>query len=297
MRYALIILFLHTSVTSMAIADTTLRWRGEPLSIQIPVGVERVIRFDAKKMQVGIPRDLAGIASAESNSGFVYLRAARPFDQKRFRFRDKDTGRIYAIDVTASEDGAFQPVRVVDEMIEEPADMLIPGQIPGQVEIEAIEVPDPTWSALVDTDILPEDGAAAPVVPEVHEPVKHPYTTLTRYGMQQLYAPERLITPLDDLVSVNVVKANLTALVPGTRVSAQVLGQWRNLDHLVTALVLQNQGTQTVHLDPRAMRGKQFWLTAALIQDWLSPVDEPGDSTGLVVISHQQWTDYPWLQR
>ena len=58
MRYALIILFLHTSVMSMAIADTTLRWRGEPLSIQIPVGVERVIRFDAKKMQVGIPRDL-----------------------------------------------------------------------------------------------------------------------------------------------------------------------------------------------------------------------------------------------
>lgn len=291
MRYALIILVLHASVTSMAIADTTLRWRGEPLSIHIPVGVERVIRFDARKMQVGIPRDLAGIASAESNSGFVYLRAARPFAQKRFRFRDKDTGRIYAINVTASEGGAFQPVRVVDEMIEEPTDTLIPP------ETEAIEVPDPTWSALVDTDILPEDGDATPVVPEVYEPVKHPYTTLTRYGMQQLYAPERLITPLDDLVSINVAKVDLTALVPGTRVSAQVLGQWRNLDHLVTALVLQNQGTQTVHLDPRAMRGKQFWLTAALLQDWLSPVNEPGDSTGLVVISHQQWTDYPWLQR
>ena len=115
--------------------------------------------------------------------------------------------------------------------------------------------------------------------------------------MQQLYAPERLITPLDDLDSVTVRVTELTALVPGATVSAQVLGQWRNLDKLVTAIVLHNHSNQVVHLDARAMRGKQYWLTAAMIEDWLSPVNQAGDSTGLVVISHQQWTDYPWLQR
>ena len=295
MKHALIALLLFLSLSTSASADTTLTWRGQPLSIDIPVGIERVIRFDANKVQVGIPRDLAGIASAESNNGFVYLRAARPFGQKRFRFRDKETGRIYAIDVTASDAGAFQPVHVVDETVEP--------TIPDPLNIGIEATVDPTWPVQdsLDQDTLDkntlsnhDDSAATPVE---HAPVAHPYTSLTRYAMQQLYAPARLMTPLDDLVSVSVRRTELTALVPGASVSAQILGQWRNLDHLVTALVLHNTSDQVVHLDPRAMRGNQYWLTAALIRDWLSPVNQSGERTGLVVISQQQWTDYPWLQR
>ncbi|MEM7257300.1 MAG: TIGR03749 family integrating conjugative element protein [Pseudomonadota bacterium] len=291
MRSLLTVLMLSLIGTSTVNADTTLPWRGEPLSLQIPVGVERVIRFEAKKMQVGIPRDLAGIASAESNNGFVYLRAARPFEQKRFRFRDKDTGRIYAIDVSAREGSAFQPVHIVDDM-NEPS-------VPNNPGTDITTQTDPTWSALADTISVAADGedTDASTAPPDIAPVTHPYTTLTRYAMQRLYAPERLITPLDDLVTVNVSSEVLNALVPGAHVSAQVLGQWRNVDHLVTAIVLHNQGDHVVHLDPRAMRGKQFWLTAALIQDWLSPINQPGERTGLVVISHQQWMDYPWLKR
>lgn len=291
MKALIMLLVLCISILSTAIADTTLPWRGEPLTLQIPVGVERVIRFEANKMQVGIPRDLAGIASAESNNGFVYLRAARQFEQKRFRFRDKETGRIYAIDVSAREGGAFQPVRIVD-------DMSAPS-VPNPPATDITPPTDPTWSALADTNRIPAGGEDTDesAAREDTAPVNHPYTALTRYAMQQLYAPARLITPLDDLVTVNVTRETLNALVPGARISAHVLGQWRNVDHLVTAIVLHNHSDQAVHLDPRAMRGKQFWLTAALIRDWLSPVNQPGERTGLVVISQQQWTDYPWLKR
>lgn len=292
-RCALLVCVLSLFVSTLSYAvEKKITWTGRPFDITIPVGVERVVKFDAERIQVAFPTDLWGIASAESSQGIVQLRTTRPFENVRVRFRNKDNGKIYSVNVTAvAGETDMSPIVVVDEVPDELDDPLIDtaAKVPG----------DGAWPAQLPVELPPVSSVEVPPVelPEP-EPVNHGITTLVRYAMQNVYAPERLIDELDDVsrISFDGVEREIR-LVPGTSVKSRVLGQWKNNDRYITAVYLQNRTNQSIDLDPRNLTGRHFWQIAALMHSNLAPANTFGDTTTLVTISDKKWVEYSeWLR-
>lgn len=277
------------SVQAIASNDKEVVWTGRPFDITIPVGVERVVKFDAERIQVAFPTDLWGIATAESSQGVVYLRTTRPFENVRVRFRNKDTGKIYSLNVDAVVgESDLTPIRIIDESANDIDGSLVESSMQNGHESEIA--------------ILPESAVTTepPVSPEEQEiePVVHGAPTLVRYAMQNVYAPKRLIYELDDVykISFDGDDRNIS-LVPGVGVKSRVLGQWKNNDRYITAIYLQNLTNQSVDLDPRVLTGRHYWDIAALMHSVLAPANTYGDSTTLVAISDRKWVEYSkWLR-
>ncbi len=84
--------------------------------------------------------------------------------------------------------------------------------------------------------------------------------TLTRFAIQSLYAPDRLlVVPAGVSRTPMQTRRNIT-LVYGASVSARPLISWHGGDFYVTAIELKNQLKQDVILDPRKILGN--WQTA-----------------------------------
>lgn len=288
-----VVLAMSLSVCTAA-DEKELNWTGRPFDITIPVGVERVVKFNAKRIQVAFPTDLWGIATAESSQGVVYLRSSRPFENVRVRFRNKDTGKIYSLNVSAvSDESDLTPIRIIDEAANDIDNSMVPTSIDNQLPVNEL--------GFQEVQQLPSEVPSAPVanVPvEEPEPVFHGVTTLVRYAMQNVYAPDRLIEELDDVsrISFDGEERDIK-VVPGVSVKSRVLGQWRNNDRYVTAVYLQNLTDTEVELDPRILIGRQYWDIAALMHGVLQPANTYGDSTTLVAISDRKWVEYSqWLR-
>ncbi len=273
-RCAVFVLWLF-SAPAFAAELVTLVWDGVAPSLKIAVGIERVIKFENTKIQVGVPIEHMGVVSAESNNGVVYLRCSAPFDKTRYRFREKDSGNLFLVDLTCERGlGPLAPVAIVSPDSEENslAGPPITGQVPRST------VPE-----------LP---------PEIVPPVQYGITTLIRYAMQEVYAPSRLVDHKPDIhrLSFDDSAAPLT-IVPGVRVRSRVLGQWRNERLYITAIYLQNLTSQRVDLDPRYLSGRHTWKAAALMNDELTPANTFGDATTLVTVSNRKWTEEArWLR-
>ena len=79
---------------------------------------------------------------------------------------------------------------------------------------------------------------------------------LTRYAVQNLYAPLRTVEPVAGIGRVNLRRdLPLTTLLPALPVRAQALAAWRLEDQWVTAVKLTNTASRWVELDPRALQG------------------------------------------
>ena len=121
------------------------------------------------------------------------------------------------------------------------------------------------------------------------------FITLTRWVIQQLYAPERL---LKDIAGVSRVEVNQSpvnifrcgARVPtlcGGAVRATAIASWRSLNHYATAVQITNNLDVSIILDPRELVGR--WRTAAFVHSRLGPSGHIDDSTVLVLISDQPY--------
>lgn len=256
-------------------------WDGVAPKINVSVGIERVIRFENTKIQVGVPIDHMGIASAESNNGVVYLRCSAPFAETRYRFREKDTGKIFNIDVSCvSGNTSLAPISIVSPK----SDVLIGG--------ETRHDPNPKMTD-GNSQMIEE-----PFVEPVPEPVQYGVTTLVRYAMQRTYSPERLVDHKDDIQNISFDSdATSLNIVPGVEVRARILGQWKNEGLYITALYLQNLTGEIIDLDPRYLTGRHTWKASALMNNQLSPANTFGDATTLVTVSKNKWTeDAKWLR-
>lgn len=283
------------SVELRAAEETKVTWTGRPFSITIPVGIERVVKFNADRIQVAFPTDLWGIATAESSQGVVYLRTSRPFENVRVRFRNKDNGKIYSLNVTAvAGETDLSPIVIVDEIPDQIDDKTTVVNAPGTDEWEGAYTGGKPLPARLPNS---EETKAAVLAEAEPEPVVHGVTTLVRYAMQHVYAPERLIDELDDVSRISFNKnAKDISLVPGVNVKSRVLGQWKHNDRYITAVYLQNMSVDEIDLDPRVLTGRHYWQIAALMHSVLSPANSFGDSTTLVAISDKKWVEYSqWL--
>ncbi|WP_018608206.1 TIGR03749 family integrating conjugative element protein [Uliginosibacterium gangwonense] len=108
---------------------------------------------------------------------------------------------------------------------------------------------------------------------------------MSRYCLQQVYAPQRLIKPLPGVRQVEIKSAPVAGLYRGGAVMSTPIGAWRSTDQYVTAVRLTNRLAQPLDLDMEALRG--HWL-AATPQHWrLLPNGSDADTTVVCLISAQ----------
>ena len=84
--------------------------------------------------------------------------------------------------------------------------------------------------------------------------------TLTRFAIQSLYAPDRLLVVPSGVSRTPMQTRRDIQLVHGASISAHPLASWHGGDFYVTVVELKNQLKQEVILDPRHIVGN--WQTA-----------------------------------
>ena len=102
------------------------------------------------------------------------------------------------------------------------------------------------------------------------------FVKLTRWVVQQLYAPERLLSDLPGVQQIAVELDSFDLFRCGMRiptacagaVTAVPIASWQSPTHFITAIKIVNQLTQPIILDPRELRGT--WRSAAFVHSKLS---------------------------
>ena len=84
--------------------------------------------------------------------------------------------------------------------------------------------------------------------------------TLTRFAIQSMYAPERLLVIPEGVSRIPMQTKRQITLFYGASIEARPLISWHGGEFYVTAIELKNQLKQDVILDPRHMIG--HWQTA-----------------------------------
>lgn len=244
--YALVLVLMAHAALATALQPIV--WDKTPIDLTLTVGQERLVQFPGP-ITVGVPSGLTQLLRVQTVDDTVYLLAQRPFEATRVIARDRDSGRTYVIDVSASTDGG----QTLPVQIKLTADTDLPGSTAGDV------------NAL-------HDVAAARIG----------YVTLTRFAAQQLYAPARLLADLPGAVRVPI-KPDPVMLLRGDAVTATPLIAWRADGLYLTAVKLTNLLAIPLLLDPRALRGA--WLAATFQHNRLAKHGDEADTTVVYLIS------------
>lgn len=222
-----------------------IEWKKAPIRLELVVGQEQRIEFPAA-VKVGVPASVQGVLRTQSVNGTVYLLAHATFGSNRLMVRELESGNIYLFDVTATEDGG-------------------PGH-PIQIYVTG------------------EQGSEKDQATGGHEPAQErpDFIQLTRFAVQQLYAPARLVKDQPGIVRAPVHRDPIDLYHGGT-VEAVPLVAWRAKGFYVTAVKLTNRTEQALTLDPRNLRGT--WLTATFQHHRLFPKGDEADTTAVYLIS------------
>ncbi|MDE9536563.1 TIGR03749 family integrating conjugative element protein [Xenorhabdus bovienii] len=231
-------------------ADELMKWERIPLSIALKIGQERII-FADRNMRVGFPPSLNDKLRIQSAGGAVYLKASQSFPPTRLQLQDSENGEIILLDITATNTGPTEPVRILypDEKSSAPKE----------------GSPHQRKSAL---------SAPAPVV-------------LTRYAAQHLYAPLRTVEPVTGIHPISLhLPEFITTLYPSEPIVVSPLAGWGVQNYTVVALKLRNTAKRNITLDPRALQGQ--FVAATFQHRWLGEAGTPEDTTVLYLVTTGQ---------
>lgn len=245
----------------------TVYWDQRPIPITLQVGVERQIHFPAG-VRLGIPAQVNHALRTQSVAGTVHWLASEPFKPVRVQVREIDSGRTYLLDVGAAAEGG--DVGAMTIAPRPPAQPLIPQS-----------------ANALGSNSVAQEYAPVGTLDDLARPKAYDYPTLTRFAFAQLHAPERLLPELT-LAGVErtpVPMQPIPYLYQGGALVGAPLGGWSDGQTYITALQLTNTTTQTVLVDPRAIRGR--WLARGLIQAELQPKGDAWqrDRTIIVLLS------------
>lgn len=114
--------------------------------------------------------------------------------------------------------------------------------------------------------------------------------TLTRFAIQSLYAPDRLLVVPNGVGRVPMQTRRDIHLVYGASISAHPLASWHGGDFYVTAIELKNQLKQEVILDPRHIVGN--WQTATFYPtNTLSSRGNHDDTSTVFLVSDRPFNE------
>ena len=260
MKKLLALVTLAATALVPARAEETVVYDRAPISLPVPVGTERIVTFP-ERVQVGVTPEVFGKVRIQTVGDTIYLKAHQTFAESRIPVRGRDSNTIFLIDLRA-EEGA-------------PSEAVI------------VRVDPPTSAS------APVAAVTQPAVSEQRP--QHGYAALTRFAAQSVYAPERLIEPLDGVGRVSIAQAELPHLVQGGFLEASPLASWRSTDGLyVTAIQLRNRTSEPLQVDPRLLRGR--YATTTLHHQTVGPRGDTSDTTVAYVVHERRFEEaaQPW---
>ncbi|WP_272903083.1 TIGR03749 family integrating conjugative element protein [Xenorhabdus sp. Sc-CR9] len=231
-------------------ADELMKWERIPLPIALKVGQERII-FADRNVRVGFPPSLNDKLRVQSAGGAIYLKASHAFSPTRLQLQDSENGEIILLDITATNTGPTEPVRIL--------------------------YPDEKSSASKEEPRHQRKSAPSAPAPVI----------LTRYAAQQLYAPLRTVEPVTGIHPVSLHLADaITTLYPSEPIAVSPLTGWGVQNYTVVALKLRNTAKRNITLDPRALQGQ--FVAATFQHRWLGEAGTPEDTTVLYLVTRGQ---------
>ncbi|WP_336064666.1 TIGR03749 family integrating conjugative element protein [Serratia sp. 201] len=247
-------------------AEELMKWERIPLQIPLAVGKERVL-FADKNVRVGFPPALNGKLRVQSSGGAVYLKADAAFPPTRLQLQDVENGEIILLDVTASDKGSAEPVRIVYSG-----------------DVTAVSSSNDTPAASGGNNAAPgADNGTQAKRKKVKYNAPLP-VVLTRYAAQSLYGPVRTVEAVPGIHPVNPhLPKRITTLYPSEPVAITPLGGWGIGSRNVVALKVQNTASRKITLDPRVLQGQ--FVTATFQHRYLGPVGTPEDTTTLYLVT------------
>ncbi|KFF76434.1 conjugal transfer protein [Serratia marcescens] len=250
----------------VAQAEELMKWERIPLQIPLAVGKERVL-FADKNVRVGFPPSLNGKLRVQSSGGAVYLKADAAFPSTRLQLQDVENGEVILLDVTASDNGSAEPVRIVYSG-----------------DVTSVSSSNDTSAASGGNNAAPgADNGTQAKRKKVKYNAPLP-VVLTRYAAQSLYGPVRTVEAVPGIHPVNPhLPKRITTLYPSEPVTITPLGGWGIGSRNVVALKVQNTASRKITLDPRVLQGQ--FVTATFQHRYLGPVGTPEDTTTLYLVT------------
>lgn len=235
-------------------------WDQTPINIILPVSKERMVSFPMS-VEFGYDKSILSDdkLQVQNNNGTLYFLAKSTFASQRVQVKCSDTGQIILLNLSAQKEASNTPLDIV----------VSSGKKVEEQQLDKAQ-------SVNDENTLPK--------PEM-SPV-----SLTRFAVQQLYAPKRLLSQSPDIFRTPMHTAKTVPLVLDSSVIAMPLASWRSGDLFVTAVLLRNQLHQPLTLDPRNICGN--WQTATFFpSNNLAATSSSADSTTAFLISNRPFAD------
>lgn len=237
--------------------DEHIVWQRAPIAITLPVGKERFVTFPTE-VQFGYNTELLppSVLQIQNDNSTVYFTAKQSFSPQRMQAKLK-SGEVVLLDVSAAKSATTNPV-----------DIVLPQKLPL----------DSNKQNIGDDSAVNENSVT--------------YVSLTRYAIQQLYAPERLLSTLTNITRFPMSTEHVVSLFYDGSVVSMPLASWRSNQLYVTAIVVRNLLNQTLRLDSRLLCGN--WKTAsfypkAILAPHGSLMNE--DASTLFVVSDKPFSE------
>ncbi len=250
--------------------DTShLAWKGDPISITLPVNKEKRIIFPNT-----VSVDAKGALTADQlrildNDKSLYLTALKSFPVTRIYVTVKDSGEVVLIDLMTNENSSNNTQQID---IKQNGNNHIESN--KTIVSTVSEAPSQTQESNSSNDDMS-------------------FSDLIRFAWQQVYAPERLIQNTSTFSRAPMhTEKFVSDLVYGDKVIAYPESSWVSGNHYVTAILLRNKYQHITNIN----------IHKDLCGDWqagllypttnLKPYGEKrGDSTMLFLVSNRPFSE------
>ena len=219
---------------SASTGDETIVWERAPIAVTLPIGKERFISFPSA-VQFGYDKTHLSDAALRVENDHETLYLTAEKPFATERVEAKlATGDIVLMDISTVASGDDNPIDVV----------------------------------------LPKNTSADTAISNSQGSQDLDYVSLTRYAIQQLYAPTRLLTDSSAITRFPMETTHVVPLFYDDSISAMPLASWRDSDSYITAVLIKNRLNQPLRLDPRLLCGDwkaaTFFPHSTLAQKGLS---------------------------
>lgn len=113
--------------------------------------------------------------------------------------------------------------------------------------------------------------------------------SLTRFGIQQLYAPKRLITTPEEIHRAPMETEKHVPLFYGAAIDAMPIASWRAGALFVTAVELKNLTPHAISIDIKTVKGD--WQTASIYPSTHLPARDKHETTTIFLVSTKPFQD------
>lgn len=241
-------------------------WKNSPISIRLPVGRERLIKFQ-NPVSFGMPKNFSEFLSIKNDAGILRLTALTSFSGKRVEVKDTVTGKLILLDLSSNSDKNSD---------ESAIDILY--KKPGYNEA----VRNSGW-VKEPSDLQGEMS----------------FVTLTRFAEQQLYSPKRLLKNPYNIRLITSYVDHKNTIPKGQWFDGLFIdgsthnlkwAQWYSSGYYITAVLVRNQLAEPLDLTHNITnlcgRDSGIWKSVTFFPNWqLKPRGDLSDTTVAFLIS------------